>query len=100
MDYFLPFGKEILNIPCHNSNLSIERQKGFSGPTQSLRSNEIKILCLQEVEIESDFNPDLLSSLLSISGFQLELETNSVNRELAFTCQMTLRITEKITFRV
>ena len=62
---------------------------------QLLRSNEIKILCLQEVEIESYFNPDLLSSLLSISGFQLELETNSVKSRAGIYLSNDITYTRK-----
>ena len=39
-----------------------------------IKSNDIKILCLQEVEIGNNFDP----KLLSLKNFQFELETNSL----------------------
>ena len=41
-----------------------------NGPVE----NNIKILCLQEVEVENNLDP----KLLSLKNFQFELETNSV----------------------
>ena len=41
---------------------------------QIIQSNKIKVLCMQEVEIESGLD----HSILNIKGFDLEVETNSV----------------------
>ena len=60
-----------MKIATLNLCLSLKYKKFIID--QILRSNEVKILCMQEVEIESEFNTDILT----ISGFQLELETNS-----------------------
>ena len=42
--------------------------------SQLLNEHKIDVLCLQETEIECQFD----QVLLSISGFELELETNNV----------------------
>ena len=41
---------------------------------QILKTNEIKVLCLQEIDVESGFD----HRLPNINGYRLELEENSV----------------------
>ena len=44
-----------------------------------LIDNNIKVLCLQEVEVESGFDPETLK----LKNFQFELETNSLKSSTA-----------------
>ena len=54
-----------------------------------LISNNIGILCLQEVEVESGFNPDLLS----IQNYNFEIELNSVKARVGISVKNNVEYT-------
>ena len=55
--------------------------KGPNKINLKLKLNNIDILCLQEVEVESGFNPDLLS----IQNYNFEIELNSVKARVGIS---------------
>ena len=48
--------------------------------SQLLLNKQIDVICLQETEIDPNFNFDLLA----IDGFQLELENNTIKARTGF----------------
>ena len=57
-----------------------------------IESNDIKILCMQEVEIENGFN----TNLLSLRGFELEKETNLTKSRSGIFITESVKYTRKL----
>ena len=88
--------KSMMDVKIASLNLCLGLKFKKQMVEQILLENTIDILCLQEVEVENGFDLDLLS----LRGFDLEMENNEVKSEQESTLLKTLTTHEKLTLKV
>ena len=69
----------MMEIKIETLNLCLGLKNKRIDVESLLINNDIKVLCLQEVEIEWGFDPETLK----LKNFQFELETNSLKSRTA-----------------
>ena len=65
-----------MNLKIATLNLCLGLRSRKEEIKELIRKNNIDILCLQEVELEHDYD----STLLNFMGYNLETEINSLKR--------------------
>ena len=83
--------KSLVDIKIATLNLCLGLKFKKQMVEQILSVNNINILCMQEVEIENGFD----TNLLSMKGFELEIENNSIKSRSGIYITENLKYTRK-----